>query len=315
MLKAKARAYNPANLSIIVFFLAALSCKKDANGGFSFDKYYATRPDIENCLAGSLNNSSKQTALARVNYIRNLHKLPAVSYNAADDELAQQSALISAANAVLDHAPTASALCYTADGALGSGKSNLGISLSSQITDFKDETNVDRWLTEEYSQTIGHRRWLLDPFLKYVAYGRVDGKPKKSDYSFTSAASLKVINNEVADIPYLNIDYVAYPYAEYPSNLFLKNGFLSFSALYDRFNEGNNSYIKYRHASVEVTDQSGSPLLVSAISFDNQYEGLPNSIQWKVDGLKDNTPYTVKIKNVEADGKALSYEYNFKLVK
>jgi uncharacterized protein YkwD len=302
-------------LSFALLLLFAISCKKDSNGDFSFDKYYATPPDIQNCVAGSLNNSSKQAALARLNYIRSLHKLPPVEYHAADDELAQQSALISAANAMLDHSPAINSECYSATGALGCSKSNLGISLSSQTSDFKDETNVDRWLTEEYSETIGHRRWMLDPFLKYIAYGRVDGKPKKSNYKFVSAASMKILNNEVADIPYLNIPYVAYPFEDYPATLFLKNGFLSFSALYDKYNEGNNGFVKYDSATVEVTGDNGMQMPVSSISFDNEYEGLPNSIQWKVDGLKDNTTYTVKIQNVHTDGNAANYRYTFRLVK
>jgi hypothetical protein len=302
-------------LSFILLIFLAVSCKKDSSGGFNYDKYYATRPDIENCIAGTLNDNSKQAALARVNYIRSLHKLPPVTYNPADDELVQQSALISVANAALDHTPATDWACYTAEGARGSGTSNLGISLSSEVSNFSDENNVNRWLTEEYSETIGHRRWLLDPFLKYVAYGRVDGKPKKSGYSFVSAASLKVINNEVADIPYLNIEYVAYPYADYPSALVSKDGFLSFSVLYDKYNEGNNGYVKYDHAVIEVSTDNGQQLLISSVSFDNNYEGLPNSIQWKVVGLKDNTNYTVKIKNADADGGTLNYQYTFKLVK
>jgi uncharacterized protein YkwD len=300
----------------LLLFLIMAGCKKDGSGNFTYDKYYATRPDIQNCIAGSLNNSSKEAVLARVNYIRSLHKLPAVVYNPEYDQLVQQSALIGAANAELNHYPDPTAECYSKDGALGSGISNLGISLSSQTADFKDETNVDRWLTEEYSQTIGHRRWLLDPFLKYISYGRVDGKPKKSGYSFVSAASLKIINSELAEIPYLSIAYVAYPCADYPSALFLKNGILSFSALYDKNDEWINSYVKYTHATVEVSTDGGQAMPVSAISFDNEAEGLPNSIQWKVEGLKDNINYNVKIKNVVADGDIiLNYQYSFKLVK
>jgi uncharacterized protein YkwD len=306
---------NRLSITLLLFLIIA-GCKKDGSDSFSYDKYYASRPDIQNCIAGSLNNNSKEAVLARVNYIRSLHKLPAVVYNPEYDELVQQSALIGAANAELDHYPSPTSECYSKDGALGSSTSNLGISLSSQTDNFKDETNVDRWLTEEYSQTIGHRRWLLDPFLKYISYGRVDGKPKKSAYSFVSAASLKVINSEVAEIPYLNIAYVAYPCADYPSALFLKNGILSFSALYDRRDEWINSYVKYTHATIEVTAEGGQAMLVSAISFDNQAEGLPNVIQWKVEGLRDNTTYNVKIKNVVADGDIiLNYQYSFKLIK
>ncbi|MEO7212418.1 CAP domain-containing protein [Mucilaginibacter sp.] len=299
---------------ILLLLFNATGCKKDG-GGFSYDKYYASRPDIQNCVTGSLNSSSKEAVLARVNYIRSLHKLPAVVYNTKYDELAQQSALIGAANAELNHYPATTSECFSKDGALGSSTSNLGISLSSDVSNFSDEKNADRWLTEEYSETIGHRRWLLDPFLKYVSYGRVDGKPKRSSYGFVSAVSLKVINNEFADITYLHVNYVAYPYADYPTSLFLKNGILSFSVLYDNLNEWNNSYIKYTHTVVEVTSDDGHALLVSAVNFDNQNEGLPNSIQWKADGLKDNITYTVKIKNVEADGNILNYQYTFRLIK
>ena len=304
-------------LSYFNFLLILItSCKKDNAVSFDYAKYYTVKPDIENCLPGAISENSKIAALNRINYIRSLHKLPPLTYNAADDEMVQRSALISAANATLDHNPVSTAECFTPLGASASSKSNLGIGLSSVMLNVSDESNIDNWLTEENSETIGHRRWLLDPFLKYVAYGRVDGKPKKSAYSFVSAASLKVINDEQADIANLNIDYVAYPYENYPTGLFPKNLFLSFSVLYDKRYAFLNSFPDFKDATIAVTTtDAGQALQVNAISFDNEGAGLPNSIQWKVNDLKDNTSYTVNIKNVYIDGLLHTYQYEFKLIK
>ena len=307
-------------LTIFSFALLIVSCIKVNDGpeksGFNYNDYYTSKPDINNCVAGILNDKSKQTALDELNYIRSLHNLQPVTYNSAYDNLVQQSALISAANDALSHTPTASYECYTTDGATGSSESNLALFESSIVATYTDQQMIDGWLTEDGSTAIGHRRWVLDPFLKYVSYGRVDGKPKKGSDAFVSAGSLKVINDDEADITDLAVNYIAYPYGNYPTRLFPKNLFLSFSALYDKTSTWANSSVTYQSAVVQVAlESSGQQLAVSSVSYDNEGYGIPNSIQWKVNGLKDNTSYVVSINNVSVNGVATNYQYKFTLVK
>ena len=86
---------------------------------------FTSQPDVPNCRPGVLADSVRADVLARLNAIRALHRLPAVTYSSADDEQATQAALMMAANGQLTHTPPADWKCYTDTGSTGAGTSNL----------------------------------------------------------------------------------------------------------------------------------------------------------------------------------------------
>lgn len=265
---------------------------------------YELLPDIENCNEGILKDSEKQIALDELNYIRSLHGLNPVSYNNADDLYTAKAALIIVANKVLNHDPPPSYKCWTEEGQYGCLHSNLSMSWGWVDNIPKSEDFIIRQVIDNNVESLGHRRWLLFPFLKSTSYGRVDIP------GFTGAV-IKVINDKVAPA---NVDFVTYPYEEYPGNLFLKDWYLSFSVVADRDNQWNNANVDFSDATIEMHDEDGDYLDIHSIHYDNLGYGIPNHLQWKADGIEHGIKYIVSINNVEVLGVITNYSYWFKLI-
>lgn len=278
------------------------------------NEVYFESPDLASCTAGVLQDAHKEEALQTLNEIRALHGLPAAAYNlAADDEVAE-AALIMLANNSLDHNPPSTARCFSSAGLRGAQTSNLYIHSASETLDMPAAQPVEAFLGDVGVASLGHRRWLLDPFLGSTAFGRADGKPAGSSNQVMTAA-LKVISNDSspgASAP----DFIAYPQGDYPARLVNKNWFLSFSVLNDKEVKANNGAdnIDFSFSSIEVLDVDLQPLAVSEASYNYEGYGLPNVLQWKVAGLQNGQSYQVTINNVRVDGILRRYRYNFRLV-
>ncbi len=163
-------------------------------------------------------------------------------------------------------------------------------------------------------ESLGHRRWLLFPFLKDIAYGRVDGTPKTTKrYSLVTAVSLKVIDAQVADISDTDIAYVAYPYHDYPTDYFKHGWYSSFSVVADKEDRWNNDTVDFSHSTITVTDENGLRLPVTATNYQTDNYGLSNILQWKVGDTKNGIKYRVVIDNVLVQNIARNYRYWFKI--
>jgi len=268
------------------------------------DDIYEILPDIQTCYEGVLKDSEKQKVLEELNFIRSLHGLNPISYNYEDDMYTAKAALIIVANEEMNHHPDQSYQCWTEEGEFGSSHSNLYMSWGWENKIPKSEDFVIGWVVDEGVESLGHRRWMLFPFLSNTSYGRVDV------LGFTGAV-IKVINDEINPS---NVDFVAYPYEEYPRNLFLKNWYLSFSVVADRNNLWNNEKVDFSNTVIEIHSENGEALQVNSIYYDNKGYGIPNNLQWKADGIKYGMKYTVNIKNVKVVGVSKNYEYWFKLI-
>lgn len=268
------------------------------------DDIYEILPDIDMCDEGVLKDTEKEKALDELNFIRSLHGLKPVSYNYKDDIYTAKAALIIVANKKMNHHPDSSYKCWTEEGEYGCSKSNLSMSWGWESNIPKTENFVIRQVIDNNVESLGHRRWLLFPFLKNISYGRVDV------FGFTGAA-IKVINE---DLTPANVDFVAYPYGEYPRNLFVKNWYLSFSIVADRNDRWNNVNVDFSNAIIEIYDEKGNALPIKSISYNNEGYGIPNHLQWKTDGIKNSIKYTVDIKNVKVFGVYKDYQYWFTLI-
>ncbi|NLB18827.1 MAG: CAP domain-containing protein, partial [Syntrophomonadaceae bacterium] len=264
---------------------------------------YELLPYTTCCYEGILRDSEKYKALDRLNYIRSLHGLNPVSYNYQDDIYTAKAALIIVANEKMNHKPDPSYKCYSEEGYTGSSTSNLYMCWGWRSQPPKTERFIDDWIIDDRVESLGHRRWLLSPFLKHTSYGRVDVP------GFTGAA-IKVINKNNADA---NVDFVAYPFQNYPGSLFLKDWYLSFSVVADKKNPWDNSSVNFHNVIIEIKDDNGKSLAVNSIKCNNEGYGVPNHLQWKVTGLKNGVKYTVNIKNVKVLGNNKDYEYWFKI--
>jgi uncharacterized protein YkwD len=139
------------------------------------------------CAPGTTSTAYRQHMLNRINFFRRIAGLPPIAFFAASDfagQAAQASALMQGVNNDLDHSPPSGWLCYSATGATGAGKSNLGLGYSgtSVVDGYMDDNGVG-------NEPVGHRRWLLYPPFAKGFSGDVTGG------GVASANSLWVIPN------------------------------------------------------------------------------------------------------------------------
>ncbi|MCK5742569.1 MAG: T9SS type A sorting domain-containing protein [Chlorobi bacterium] len=279
---------------------------------------YDVNPDVSSCKAGELKDVEKMKILAEINKIRDLHGLPHVEYNYAYDNEAAQIALICAANGTLTHTPDAGMHCYSAEGYAGGITTNLYLASYSGTSLPASENSVVSWMHDDPHQTLGHRRWIINPFVKYMSFGRVDGKPKSGGTWNVSAMSWHYVNNTDANISGLDKDFVAYPYGNYPPYLVKKDWLLSFTVIADKTNKwkNNGNAVNYSNVSIEMTPEGGSKITIASGSYGWDFDGygIPNCLKWQYPStLKENITYTVDIKNVKVNGTSKDYSYQFKL--
>jgi len=272
---------------------------------------YDVAPSIANCTTGTLKASVRTEVLARINALRGLHGLPAVTYSDADNGQVDASSLMMAANGQLSHTPPTNWLCYTATGSAGAGSSNLVGVWGTGMRFFSDDDFLGLWMTEDGSASIGHRRWILDPFLGKISYGRV-AQEQSGGYR-ADAATLKVFSFSAAPpVPSGIPSFIAYPYGNYPIRYFRAGDYLSFSVVSSATNKGANAGVNFASATITVSNGSTN-LTVTDVTQDNQGYGLPNNVQWRVTGLQSNVSYTVRITGI-AGAPQSSYQYMFKIV-
>ena len=275
---------------------------------------YAQVPTLGSCKKGAVTGSSKAEALATVNQVRAFSGLPPVTYDYTGDTEVQAAALIMAANADLSHFPSQSWSCWTQAGYDGAGSSNLHMSWYSAPLDPKPPSEaVVGFLIDWDVPSLGHRRWLLDPFLPSVSWGAAGGySPAGGDWPYVWAGILQVMKDGAPSLFGLDLDFVAYPVGDYPAEWFEAGWYLSFSALVDKGSSWGNADVSYASAQLKVSGPSG-PLSVYDVSYSDEYYGLPNHLQWRVSGLQAGVTYTVEINGVKDGGVTHSYEYDFRL--
>lgn len=276
---------------------------------------YAVRPDTPICRAGTLSAAEKTGALSAVNAIRAIHGLAPVSQDSAGENEAMQIALMSAVNGRLSHEPTSAWGCYTAAGAQGAGSSNLYLGGPSAFLPLVSSASIlANWLADVGSEaTLGHRRWLLDPFLKQVAFGRVDVQATNGQR--TTGAALKVVHGTDGTGP-VAPDYVAYPVGEYPATYFQGHPILSFTAIADKTSRQGNgsSAVDFSTTTVSVVPQGGAALAVSGLAINHEGYGVPNNLRFHANGLQTGVVHDVTVANVRVNGVARNYRYTFRLL-
>lgn len=304
-------------LTIAAFIAAAFTLsfsdnpKNEAPDGA--EEYYEIMPDIGSCNAGVLLQSEKDKILNYTNYIRSLHDLKPVEYDGAGQAEATAAALVCAANGALSHDPPADWHCYGSAASSGAANSNLYISIAGNSSQARpSEQSMISWMHDQFTEYVGHRRAIINPFLKSIAFGRVDGKPVENQF-YASAMALKYLDNLEQDVSDTDIEYVAFPYRNYPTELVDKNWYLSFSAIYNKSSWSGNNNVDYSQVSITMT-ADGSPIAVGEIIHDNQgWGGIPNCLKWMVPGLQDGVRYEVEIKNLRVNGTLKDYSYWFVL--
>lgn len=283
----------------------------------SFDVFKASSmseaPNINNCYAGKLSAKFRNEFLNEFNTVRALHGLPSVSYDDAREDEMMQTALILASNNILTHYPEANTNCYSDIGAVGAKTSNLEMGGRANMYDNPPADTI-RSLIHDYfnvmANNVGHRLWMLNPFLQKSAYGSVNAPSfKDTRFPYVVGTSIKVVYpfNNATTAP---LGVIAYPYHNYPAKYFMAGSILSISILTNQKNFFANRDVDYAKATVVVTERSsGAKQEISNIRYENI--GVPNHIQFNFDDLKLNVIYDVKLSNVLVNGRPKEYSYWF----
>lgn len=306
------------------FFQVLLACFVSCTAYASSDFYpdfltlskpmFSEQPDIPACRAGRLQDEQIQQALDTLNDIRKLHQLAPVTLNPLTEQESNQAALMVAANGKLDHHPTESWRCFSAIGAKAMAKSLLiGGVTAPNIAFHTPAQDISAWLTDHTAQTsdgIGHRRWMLDPFIGQISYGRVSGKTDGRNVSVGSALAF----NSGKFKPVTGPELIAYPFHDYPSRFFSRKALLSFSLLIDKQRKPGNSAVDFSQARISVVNERGESLRVRNVRFDNHYFGLPNNLQFGLDDIQQGVRYDIQVDAVKVQGLEKSYRYWFRIV-
>jgi hypothetical protein len=262
--------------------------------------------------------SERTRILNYVNAIRARHGLAAVEYRDGDDRSTAEAALIMLANNVLDHQPPSSYSCWTQTGRDGAEHSNLHMgyrigtpeTIGTKVN--ASEEAIDSWMKDSLIDNAGHRRWLLNPWLRYISFGRCDKIEQGAQFTtISSASAIRVVYDEMAT-PSANLRFVAYPMGEYPAHLWNKGIDLSFSVIDNPNDIWANQNVSFAQAGITITDNNGGNVAVSNVRRMSDASGIPNALLWPAP-LENGRTYTVRINGVQMSTGMQSFDYTITL--
>lgn len=298
------------------------------------DCVFKSVPSPETCTAGVLSADWETRALAEVNRIRVHAGLPEVAYDTAAQPGLQACALVNAGAGTTEHDLDPSAPCFSVIADAACQRANLttlrfGIPASGLTVIHRSLRSPERfvrsWLTDVTDDgELGHRRWLLDPFLGPTAFGMAYATSTANDVTdIRQVAALQVMSPTTGDPAAMASDFVATPVGEYPEVWVAPDWYLSFSVLLSRTSVIDNAAVDFTSATVTVTKDgapaalataNGAPDVRHASGGKGPAYGLPNHLAWRMaEPLQTGSTYAVTIGNVALPGGPKSYQYWFRL--
>ena len=124
---------------------------------------------VAQCRAGRLADTSTKRQLNAINFARRMSGLTPLTLDASTVGDAQAAALIMTAKHAVSHYPPRDWPCWTRQGYDAAGQSNLYEGTSRESNSDKIEAYLDDWGGGNHR--VGHRRWLLYPYLDAVGIG------------------------------------------------------------------------------------------------------------------------------------------------
>lgn len=239
---------------------------------------------VQGCVEGTESAASVDATARTVNTLRDFAGLAPVGFDGELNRKALAAALMMKAANALSHAPGPEWPCSTEHGREGANRSNLflGRSGAAAMVGYVDDEGVD---------SLGHRRWLLDPRATTFGTGSTD----------TTNALLVVGTAGAAPVPEL----VAWPPAgDVPWPLIFRDWSAAISA---------PGTVDASGAVVSVLFD-GQPRAVSGTTVLSNGAGTGTTLKWTV-GMNATDPegsqrIDVKIDNVLVDGVPRSYAYS-----
>lgn len=238
---------------------------------------------VAGCVAGSPSDTALNANLAAVNLFRKMQQLPPVTLNAAYNRGAQAAALIMHAQGALSHGPTPAWACFTPEGAVGAGRSNLylGVTGASAIWGYMTDPGAS-------NTAVGHRRWIIHPGATSMGVGMTD-----------HSHALWVIGDSWSSAS--EPQWLAWPTAGHFPAWLEPEGRWSLGT--------SDNATSFRQARVRVDGPQG-PMKVTA---HEPVEGYAmNTLVWQVDGLpqagamEKDSRYRVTVEGVTRAGATLA---------
>jgi hypothetical protein len=273
---------------------------------FAGDVFYDAPPSVSAPYsAGKLKSAFLRDALNMLNFYRFLTGLPDdVGLKEEYNELCQHGSVLNTAYKAIAHRqskPSDMSADFYTKASKGIGSSNLG-------QGHKDLHNsVEGWMEDSDSGNVdrlGHRRWVLNPPMRYTGFGFVNGF--SSVYTFDTARTEKT-------------DYQAVCFpggAAFPSDFFKPNYAWSVSlnpGLYQRPNRSSITVTLTETSSGKTWKFPGNN--AGYFNIDTQGFGIPICIIFLPQGIsKYEGTYRVEIeglKNTAGDRVRFGYETTF----
>ena len=198
---------------------------------------YAERPDLENFTPGTLTDAAQADALALTNFIRSLAGLSPVTIDPLYSLRARIGALVLAANDFLTHTPDQPA--GMEDGLFEIGYAGASTSNIARFNWMRPTILIDgvTYFARDDGDLnlgeLGHRRWLLNPYMRATGFGLANAA------TGNSYVAMYAVDMENAGVEW---DCVAWPAAEaFPVELMRAELPWSISLNPDRYDVTNSA--------------------------------------------------------------------------
>ena len=256
--------------------------------------------------AGKLDAETQTQALNAVNFCRYVAGLPDdVELKADMSEASQAGAMLNAANGVLTHNPSRPSGIDNALynlGQKGCGSSNISFnhnSITRSVMSFMEDTD------ESNISSLGHRRWLLNPSMKYIGVGNVGAY--SSVYVFDSSRSGSFTG-----------DYVCWPAKNMPYELYGTMDQYAFSvSLGNAYDTPSRSKVKVTVTSQKLAKtwnlDSSSNSYGNYLNVNNDNYGTQKCIIFNVGEMfPENDTVSVTISGITKSGSSTTLSYQVK---
>ncbi len=223
-----------------------------------------------------------------------------ITFDAADNAMCQQAALMMAAEQNISHTPPPSWPFYTADAATACANSDIRLDWQGD----EGARAIDRFMADDESNntSVGHRRWLVYPGQSVMASGVVPGDGVT--FPGTNATWVLSLVPRPADAPVST----SWPPAGFVPAPLVFNRW-SFSYVNADFSAASVAVVKN---GVTVNVQQETPQYESAADGSGSFEG-DNTLVWELPGNVVNASadevYQVRVANVLVNGTAHTFSY------
>jgi uncharacterized protein YkwD len=246
--------------------------------------------DVASCAPGAPSAASKAATFAAINYFRAMAGLDAITENPVASSEAQATALVQLASGFLSHSLSASQPCYTADAALGAGRSNLSLGYRTGAAAIVGQI-ADGGASNYF---VGHRRWLLKPETTTMGIGTVG--------TASTATAVEVFGPHIAGGGKTIPAAVRYPNA----------GYFPYEILPQRWSYSANG-MDFSKASVTVTKGGVSVGATPVVSSADKGYGW-NTVVWTTPALPKPAAGVTDVYRVSIEGLPTAVTYEVSVV-